>query len=316
MAKSEQEKIMKELVSELENASFGREEVEFFSTGVPALDWLVSGKFDGGGLPLGRIIEFFGDPSTGKSLIMYNILARIQQAGGLAVLDDVERAYSMEWAQMCGIDPDRLIIEHSGTVSEHEVVIQKVVAKAKGVFPFVGIGLDSVAMLSTTHEMDTDMDKRDLTKASDIRKLMRRIKDTIGESNTLYMVANHVIANIGGYGRAKVATGGSGIPFLATVRISLSLRERLKDKNKEIFGVRSEFLTEKNRFAAPYKKVNLIVHFATGLLRDSGLFELGLRFGVVEEVSQGWYKLKGDDKKRRQSEFSGDEVLEILKTLP
>ena len=52
----------------------------FLSTGCIVLDAIM-----GGGLPMGRIVEIYGDTSTGKSLIAAQACATVQEDGGLAV---------------------------------------------------------------------------------------------------------------------------------------------------------------------------------------------------------------------------------------
>jgi len=57
------------------------------------LNWAISGDPVKGGYPKGKVIELYGDPSTGKSLLALTAISTIQKAGGVAVLDDVEYAF-------------------------------------------------------------------------------------------------------------------------------------------------------------------------------------------------------------------------------
>ena len=64
---------------------------EWVTTGNYALDWAISGKLIGGGFPLGRVVEVFGDPSTGKSILLMNVMKATQDLGGEAFYDDPEQ---------------------------------------------------------------------------------------------------------------------------------------------------------------------------------------------------------------------------------
>jgi recombination protein RecA len=44
-----------------------------------------------GGLPRGRIVEIFGPESSGKTTLIYHVLAQAQQMGGICAFIDAER---------------------------------------------------------------------------------------------------------------------------------------------------------------------------------------------------------------------------------
>ncbi len=69
------------------------EEVERLSSGSLSLD-----KALGGGLARGRIQEFWGEPSNGKSLAGYIAIGKTLRGGGKAMLIDTERSWDPEWA--------------------------------------------------------------------------------------------------------------------------------------------------------------------------------------------------------------------------
>ncbi len=72
------------------------EVVGWLDTGNYALNWAISGRF-GRGYPLGHTVEVFGDPSTGKSFLLARAMAMVQAMKGVALLDDTEGAYNVEW---------------------------------------------------------------------------------------------------------------------------------------------------------------------------------------------------------------------------
>jgi len=327
MAKKQKSSSASDILKELDGISIGTaEEVSFLSTGSPVLDWLCSNRFVGGGIPIGRVIELFGDPSTAKSLVGYSILAQVQQMGGIAILDDVENSFEPQWVRRCGLDIDNLvIISHkdadgnirgSATVGEHYAVVDNVLSKLSGKVPLIGIMLDSMAQLSTTHEQEADFGVRDMTKAQEVRKLMRKLVSKVKSAKAVYIVCNHVISNFGRHGTVKVAPGGSGVPFGATLRIQLSNPRQIKNKHQETIGVDIKAYIPKNRIAPPFKEAKLRVLWNKGLDTTSGLFELCLRAGVIEEAGRGWYQFAdGSGNKCRRNDFKYDEMLKHLSAI-
>src|ERR671919_1619123 len=52
-----------------------------------------------GGVPRGRIVEIFGPESSGKTTLMYHVIASAQQMGGICAFIDAEHAMDPAYAQ-------------------------------------------------------------------------------------------------------------------------------------------------------------------------------------------------------------------------
>src|SRR5947209_4078269 len=63
-----------------------------------------------GGVPRGRIIEIFGPESSGKTTLVYHILAEAQKLGGVCAFIDAEHAMDPLYAQQIGVDIDELLV--------------------------------------------------------------------------------------------------------------------------------------------------------------------------------------------------------------
>src|SRR5438477_4888504 len=63
-----------------------------------------------GGLPRGRIVEVFGPESSGKTTLIYHVLAEAQKAGGVCAFIDAEHAMDPLYAQRIGVDIDELLV--------------------------------------------------------------------------------------------------------------------------------------------------------------------------------------------------------------
>src|SRR3990167_4535562 len=77
---------------------------DFVSTGCIALDVIL-----GGGIPVGRMVEFYGEPSSGKSLIAAQIAAAAQEEGHVVAYADTETAVSISMMRELGVNVDELI---------------------------------------------------------------------------------------------------------------------------------------------------------------------------------------------------------------
>src|SRR5687768_6907731 len=80
--------------------------VKAISTGALSLD-LALGV---GGLARGRIVEIFGPESSGKTTLIYHVLAEAQKQGGICAFIDAEHAMDPLYAKRIGVDVDELLV--------------------------------------------------------------------------------------------------------------------------------------------------------------------------------------------------------------
>ena len=63
-----------------------------------------------GGVPKGRIVEIFGPESSGKTTLIYHIIAEAQARGGICAFVDAEHAIDPIYAKRIGVDTDELLV--------------------------------------------------------------------------------------------------------------------------------------------------------------------------------------------------------------
>lgn len=272
----------------------------WLDTGNYALNWAISGQFQRG-YPLGHTVEIFGDPSTGKSYLIIRAIHRVQRMGGVALLDDTEGAYNLEWLETLGINVDELGYEHSRTVKDHLDVAKGFVAAYEKMQP-KGPGLlscDSIALLSTEHELEVGLDKRDMTKAAELKAFFRIIAGELSALPVVHISTNHTIANIGNTFQRRTTPGGGGPKFQASVRIDLRSVSKIKgDADGDYQGVICTAFIDKNRLAPPWKRVRLAIPFYQPISRASGLIPVLLDLGVLEDAN-GFIRFQGRKTKLR-----------------
>jgi recombination protein RecA len=257
----------------------------WLDTGNYALNWAVSGRLTRG-YPLGHTVEIFGDPSTGKSYLLARALAMVQAAGGYALLDDVEGGYNLEHVARLGVDVDQLAHRRSRTVAEHLrtalAFIKAYRAMGNG-HPAI-LACDSLAQLTTDHELK-ELDKRDMTKAAELKKFFRVVGGDLLDLPVVHLSANHTIAAIGSMFQTRTTPGGGGPKFMASVRIDLRATSKIR-AGDEVIGTICRAVVDKNRVAPPWKEARLAIPFDQPVSPASGLVPLLVSLGVLEEQGQ------------------------------
>ena len=125
------------------------DDMQFVPTGSLALD-IALGV---GGIPRGRIIEIFGPESSGKTTMVYHLIAQAQKLGGQAAFIDAEHAMDPIYAKAIGVDVDNLLVSQPD-YGEQALEIAEMLVRS-GALDIVAI--DSVAALTPKAEIEGEM---------------------------------------------------------------------------------------------------------------------------------------------------------------
>ena len=116
--------------------------VEALSTGIPEIDALT------GGLPRGAISEIFGPASSGRTSLMYSMLAYATTHEETCALVDTNDAFAPTSAATAGIDFDRLLWVRGAGNLEHAFKATDLLLHAGG-FGLVILDIGDVAVQDT-----------------------------------------------------------------------------------------------------------------------------------------------------------------------
>ena len=124
-------------------------QVDAIPTGALSLD-LALGV---GGVPRGRIVEIFGPESSGKTTLVYHIIAEAQARGGVCAFVDAEHAIDPIYAKRIGVDTDELLVSQPD-FGEQALEIVDVLVRSGAVDV---VAVDSVAALTPRVELEGQM---------------------------------------------------------------------------------------------------------------------------------------------------------------
>lgn len=224
-----------------------RIDTERISTGVKKLDDAL-----GGGFPIGRMVEMFGLPASGKSLIAQLVIAQAQKKGGDCVFVDAEGAFDPIFAAKLGVNVEELALVQTGIGED----IIDIVAKLLKAEPMVVV-IDSVGAMITRGEFEESVEK--VFMAPKARLMSKGLpKLTALNRKTLIIFINQqrqIVTTWGGGG--MTTTGGMALGFYSSVRLEVKRdRELLYEgakKVSEVIGQTILFNVVKNKTAPPHR---------------------------------------------------------------
>ncbi len=249
--------------------------VEATPTGCFALDRV----FGCGGLPKGRVIELFGEFSSGKSTLALFLAAQVQKSGGRCAWIDAEFCFSADYAKNLGVDVSKLIVSQPTTGEEALDIVAKL-AETEAVDLVV---IDSVSALVPKSELEGEIgDISMATQARMLAKGLRILTGALGKTNTTVLFLNQVRDKIGVFYGSKVTTpGGKALKFYASVRLEVKKLKTLKNNKDEEIGTIMGICAVKNKVAAPFKKGELELYFGKGVDVYADALDTALELGVI-----------------------------------
>ena len=291
---------------------------ETIKTDLPILNIAFSGSIDGG-LTSGVTVFAGASKSFKTCLGLYCLKAYLDKyPEGICLFYDDEFGSPASYFEMLGIDTERVLqIPIMNTEELKFDIVSRLEEINRGDKVFVLI--DSLGNLASKREYDNAVSgnsAKDMSRAADIKGIMRVITPYISVKDIPCVVINHTYANVGGYGPSQVVAGGSGILYAANTIFNIS-RQQIADGSKELSGYKFKITIDKSRCVKEKSVLSFDVYFKGGIYKYSGLFDLAVECGFINAAGSGWYNKIDDngvveEKKYRQKELDTPEFWEKM----
>jgi recombination protein RecA len=253
-----------------------RMEVSSVPTGALSLD-LALGI---GGLPRGRIVEVFGPESSGKTTLLYHLVAEAQKRGGLAAFIDAEHAMDPNYAKRIGVNVDELLVSQPDH-GEQALEIADLLVRSAALDV---VAIDSVAALVPKAEIEGEMgDSHVGLQARLMSQALRKLAGTLNRAGTICIFTNQLREKIGVmFGSPETTPGGRALKFYSSVRLDIRRIETLKE-GTEAIGNRARVKVVKNKMAPPFRLAEFDIIYGEGISHEGNLIDLGVEHGVLQK---------------------------------
>ena len=244
-----------------------------------------------GGLPRGRVVEIFGPESSGKTTLVYHVIAEAQRRGGICAFIDAEHAMDPTYAKHIGVNIDDLLVSQPDT-GEQALEITELLVRSGAV---AVVAIDSVAALTPKAEIEGEMgDSHVGLQARLMSQALRKLAGTLNRTDTICIFTNQLREKIGVmFGSNETTSGGRALKFYASVRLDIRRIETLKD-GVEAYGNRVRVKVAKNKVSPPFKQAEFDIIYGEGIPWEGTVLDAAIERKVV--AKSGSYFSFGDER--------------------
>jgi len=265
----------------------------------------------GGGIPLGRVIEFAGPESHGKTTLLLKIIAENQKHGRTCAFVDTEGSFDASYASLCGVNLDDLLL-NKPTSLEEMIDLTEVLVASREVALIV---IDSITGPVPLFVQGRSAEEQTIGVEAKLNNLFcRKVVTAMApgdlrkEENKPWcsvLYTNQLRQGIGPYAIDEPG-GGMGLKFFKSISIIIRRAAWLDEKGDAVtatntpkFGQTIAFVVKKNKTARPHGIGEVDFYFKASKVCPAGQFDLmkdivstSIQLGLIDQ--RGAYFYIGD----------------------
>ena len=284
-----------------------------------------------GGIPMGKLIEFYGEEHGGKTTTALDIVANYQHMDDAksVLYVDAENTLDTVWATKLGVDVDDMLIMNPTTQGAETIFEQILRLINTGEIGLVIIDSLGVMLSNQAYEKSVE-DKTYGGIAMALTTFSKKAEALCHQYNCTLIGINQMRADMNSVYGGTTTTGGKAWKHNVATRLEFRRGKFFDDKYKDLsrgaenpIGNYVEVAMTKNKTCPPSRRTGFYtLRYDTGIDYLYDLTEVCMKYGVIEKGGS-WYLLKntetGEELKKLQGQYqvseflSQEENIDILK---
>lgn len=260
-----------------------------------------------GGVPIGKVIEFYGAEHGGKTTSALDVVGQFQALEKMKAEEekdyterdvfycDVENTLDSEWAQKLGVDTDRMYLLQPKSQSAEQIFDFITDAIETGDIGLVV--LDSIAAMVSDDELKKDyLDKSFGGISGPLSRFAKKVEMLCAKYNCTFIGINQVRDDVNSTWGGYKTPGGRAWKHICIMRVEFSKGQFLGDGGAKLTnnaetpsGTLIQFKVVKNKTCPPDRRVGFYTIDWNGVDYLADLVEVALLCGVIVEQSKGYF---------------------------
>lgn len=275
-----------------------------------------------GGLPLGRVAEFFGADGSGKTTTALDVAGQAQKIypEKKVLLCDIEHTFDKLWAKKIGVDSEKLIYFNPESMGAEEVFNTLLEMLDTGEIS-VCI-LDSIGAMVSNQANEKNIGERTYGGISmSLTEFAKKVTPILSRTGTIFIGINQIRDDLNSTYGGVTTTGGRAWRHACTTRLSFRKGNFIDNDGKALSracenpaGNVVNVHLEKSKVCPPDRKVGFYtLRYLDGIDAISDLFDVAVKEDVIIQ-SGAWFRMNYNEEELK---FQGKpKFIDYLKTNP
>lgn len=258
-----------------------------------------------GGIPVGKITEFYGPDHGGKTTTLLDIIANFQNSGDgrKALFVDSENTLDVEWARKLGVCIENLFIVKPQAQSAEEIF--QIILDAIDTGEIGLWGLDSIGALASALELDPDKTMEDKFYGGISKPLTlfgKKVEMKMQKTQCTGIAINQIRDNMNSTWGGTTTPGGRAWKHFCAVRMEFTRGSFLDAKYNKLsrsadtpVGNIVMMSMTKNKTCPPNRRIGqYTLNYKEGIDYLYDLIDVAIRFNVIDK-SGAWFTILNPD---------------------
>lgn len=264
-----------------------------------------------GGLPVGRIVIFYGPPGCGKTSLALHCVGKAQKHGGGGIYFDFENKLDVQRYDALGVDRGALLMADGVTIEDatDEIIDKVEKLRAQDADAPIVIVWDSINSATSDHGTNKDVEKWTGLKEGLANSVaLKRLSTQIAKHRVILIgVAHEKVVKDGMWTtKDKIGTGEKW--HFAASQVWKWKEAKPYPPKGEPTGLKQVIENVKNQGGIPFRTADCYLDFETGYDEFYSAHFGGLSVGAIE-ARKSWYAVSGDEKAYAQGDANAIQAL-------
>lgn len=288
---------------------------------IPTGSLLLDNALSSGGIPKGRLIQFYGSGGSGKTLMAMLAIknAQIEDPDSKQMFIDAEGTFDVSWAKKLGLDTSRVVIvkddravngrkcfemilgvpkedaKHILNGKSKEGLLDKIAKKEININLIV---LDSLGAIIPPGEDTSAVGKANMSLlARFLTTTFRKLSLELNKVKVPFIVINHKKDGMDMYGPDHTYSGGNTYTHFLSANIYFESVQRkdaqILDEKENKIGHTMRACVEKSKFGPHPRKCEFKVNFNIGVVDShEEVAELAIEYDIIKKPSSVTHEYK------------------------
>lgn len=252
------------------------------------------------GLPSKSLTLLVAPEASFKSSFMCLCAARAQKEGYTPVIFDTEGAWTGDFVQRWGLDPDNILYIYTPWISEVMTMMGQIIDDSKDDSDKLFVILDSLGGLERKKMIDDATGKDRKVKADqgslqkEMKRMLKMFLNIVKRKDSVGIMSGHFFGNPNSYGGADEIGGGKFAKLAPDIIVSMKKQSiysnpEAKASDRITIGSQIKAITLKNRYYPPFQEATIRIDYKNGIDTIAGLMDIMMSCGMITKAGS-WFK--------------------------